>query len=356
MESQEKQKRNLAPLIFGVVAVCLIVGLFVFRVPKMKIRSLVYDLTEQPYEVFRDEKRVQDAKDFVKYEYYEETILNYLTAYRNMEPTEDGYRQEALKKAVKLVYYLNRLEYSDPDVDNAFQQFVLDEMQVYMDARDFDTVVRTISLLDENEIQNEVIKNAFQIHLNNTRAAALSSSGWIALSDYMWRVNSFLDGSYYTSILECYPYDDMINYIQENGQLVITESGLGGYYDNMADKYDNESYWYDPLSKRKVEEGSIGTYQYKEEHILCGDFRVEITSQYWYMTNKSDDINYLHASLYYKEKEEARDYQEITAFLRKITGDNCYCVDLGDDDYMFFVLEKDQITIMDYHMFAIAYE
>lgn len=74
------------------------------------------------------------------------------------------------------------------------------------------------------------------------------------------------------------------------------------------------------------------------------------------MTDKSDPNNSLNATLYYKDDYVMGDYQDITIFLGKVTNENCYQIPRDTDKHMFFVLEKDAITIWANGLFAIAYE
>ena len=353
----KKTKIIIISLVVLLILILSAIGINILQT-QQHIRNFLTNLAEikSVSAVEGNEKRKSAVTEYKKNDYFKKAILSNLESYENMRRDENGRNRDGLVNAVRLVGYLTMLDYSDPDVNSTFLQFVMSEMSSYIDTDNFEAAVQTISLLDDYGIRNEDIKDHFLTYLHDTQTSVFSNSGSITMFDYIRLVNSWLDGSYYVTILECYPYNEMIAFIRENGQLVIAEDGLGGYYDSLSSKYKDESYWVDPLANEKIYKGEVGTYQYTETHSLIGDFRVKVTSKYWYMTDKSDPNNSLNATLYYKDDYVMGDYQDITIFLRKINNENCYQIPRDTDKHMFFVLEKDAITIWANGLFAIAYE
>lgn len=356
-KNRKKSKIIIISLVVLLILILSAIGINILQT-QQRIRSFLTDLAEikSVSAVEGNEERKSAVAEYKKNDYFKKTILSNLESYKNMRLDENGANWDGLTNAVRLVGYLEMLDYSDPDVNSAFLQLVIDELSGYINADDFEATARTIHLLDTYGIHTEEIKEKFLTYLHDTQTLLFSGSGSITMFDYSRIVNAWLDGSYYVTILECYPYDEMIAYIQENGQLVVAQDGLGGYYDSLSSKYKDESYWVDPLANEKVYKGEVGTYQYTESHSLIGDFRVKVTSKYWYMTDKSDPNNSLNATLYYKDDYVMGDYQDITIFLGKVTNENCYQIPRDTDKHMFFVLEKDAITIWANGLFAIAYE
>lgn len=358
---QSKQKKTVKLVIISVVAVLLVIFTVVgvnVQNKHQRINYLVTRLGEVSSlsAVEGDTEREALVRKYAEDAYFKKTILSNLTSYQNIEPTEEGYRWDGLVNTVSLVSNLKVLGYSDSDMDNTLERFALDELTVYMEKNDFEAFAETISLLDKHKIENENIKTLFQTYLHDVQEELFEGNGTVDMYDYIKNVNNQLDGSNYTTILECYPYDKMIAYINQRGQLVIAEDGCGGYYDDLKNEYINESYWVDPLLNTRSSKGEVGTYQHTESNELFGDFRVCIVSKYWYQTAKNDSNNSLRASLYYQGNQIMSDYEEITVFLRKITSKNCYHVLSENGKHIFFVLGKDQITVLGNKLFTIAYE
>lgn len=303
-----------------------------------------------------DETREEFVQKYAEDTYFKKTIFSELTSYENMGPAEDGDRWEGFISTVNLVSNLKVLGYTDSDMEDILEQFAMDELTRYMEKNDFEALAKTIALLDKHKVENKNVRQLFQTCLRNIQEEVFAGNGQIDMYDYIRIVNNQLDGSNYTTILECYPYDAMIAYINQKGQQVVTEAGRGGFYDDLKDEYTNESYWVDPLMKTRNKKGEVGTYQYTEENQLFGDFRVNITSKYWYGTAKDDSNNSLTARLYYQDKTVMSDYQKITTFLRKITSENCYHVLTENGYHIFFVLGRNQITVLGHTLFTIAYE
>lgn len=253
--------------------------------------------------------------------------------------------------AITLFGCLDHLGYDVDQIRPDFENFIIDTISDYGASGDFRSVSFVISKLDRFNIENDNIKISFSDILRQIQTDVFNGSSSIDIGDYIDTVEDNLSSSYYASILECFPYEEMLNYIKTNGTPVISTDGRGGFYDRRKGEFINESYWVDPLARVKLKKGEIGTYQYTKEHTLFGDFRVEIESEHWYQTPSSDPNNSLTARLYCKEGLLSKDYETITLFLRKINDSNCYYL-----DGMCFVLERDAITVMYYDMFTIKYE
>lgn len=315
---------------------------------------------------FQSFMKTDYATSYQKYsgnKYFKDAILAKLAEYETLEDPEGKNPQFASNKAIRLVGALNALGYDDTDITNAFQQLIIKKLDEYTSVGDFGSISRMICLLDEFHVQNDVIKNQFQSILTNIQKKVFSGNGSLSMRQYIENANRILtngsftgtsnteSNSYYATVLECYPYDEMTSFIITNGEAVVSTIGLGGHYDNLINEYENKSYWYDPLSKTKLSIGEVGTYEHKEEYLFAGDFMVKITSTYWYMTSADDPNNKLEAGLWYKEDLVSRQYQTITAFLGMVTDTNCFYF-----DDVFYILEKDIITVFDGDLFTIAYE
>lgn len=349
-------KQGLLSLSAIAIGICAVIGSNVDK-KHQRISDFLNDLAQSSISAVDGNKnREAFVQEYAEDAYFKETIFSILTSYKDMEPTEDGDRRDGLAGTIKLVGYLEMLGYKDSGMDDMLQQFVLEELAIYMEKNDFESVARTIALLDTYKIENEEVKSTFQTYLSNIQTELFNGNGSIDIYEYIRTVSLRLEESYYTTILVCYPYDEMIDYINKMGQLVISEDGCGGYYDDLKSEYINESYWVDPLLNTRSSKGEVGTYQHTESNELFGDFRVCIVSKYWYQTAKNDSNNSLRAGLYYQDNQIMSDYEEITAFLRKITSKNCYHVLSENGHHMFFVLEKDQITVLGHTLFTIAYE
>lgn len=358
-------KGKIIGVLAAIIVLVLFVGLLIWNIDnqaKSNINIFLEELCNLHHFSFLGASDSTEFEKYSKNKHFHDMVISNMRKYETWEDPEGEDPNSGTDKVIKLIGALNALGYDDAETADIFQEIILKKLNGYSSTGDFASISDTIALLDEFQIQNEAIKELFQNTLHDTQGKVFSGNSTLSLSDYIQCVNRYLssygltneDGSennaYYATVLECYPYDAFVSCIKTNGQLVISTSGRGGYYDGQEEKYENKHYWVDPLFKTHRSKGEIGTYEYTEEHMLFGDFRVKITSKYWYMTDKNDPNNDLDAELYYKDDEVYASYEKITAFLKKVTNRNCYYY-----DNKFYVLEKDMITVFP-NMFSIAYE
>lgn len=415
MKSSNSKKKSNAPKV--IIISLIVISVIVIAVvganaaqTRQDVESFLSILLEQSSSSFDvTEQQKETARAYSEHNYFKNGILTRINECQNKKSTEDAYNWDGVNSAITLVRRLEQLEYSDPniysallqfateelsnyittgvdveqslygdfedalrivyslnllncdtsDISSNFMQFAMDTMSMHIELNNFSETAAIIAMLEEFDIHNENIKAKFLTYFYDTKTAVFSGNGSITMYDYMKTVNNKLNGNYYVTLIDCYPYEEMIDYIERNGDLVIAQDGLGGYYDNLRSKYYNQSFWVDPLAETVLSKGEIGTYQYTETNYLSGDFRTEVTSTYWYMTEKSDPNNELEANLYYKGEHVSEDYEEITAFLGMIDNNKCYGTSTGFDEHIFFILSKDTITVWlgGYSsIFAIAYE
>lgn len=413
MKTRDKKKKSNVPkiIIISLIVISVVV-LAVIGVNAAQTRqdiesflSILLDQSSSSFEVTEQNKAT--VREYAEHNYFKNAILTQIKACQNKKSTQDVYNWDGVNDAILFVHKLEQLGYSDPDIystllqsateelsnyvttavdmefsvygdfedalrivrnlnmlncdtadiGSSLMQFTMDEMSRSIELNNFSETAKIIGVLEELDIHNEDIKAKFLPYFYDTRTAVFSGNGPITMYDYIVTVNSRLNGSYYVTLIECYPYDEMIAYTEKNGDLVIAQDGLGGYYDNLHNKYYDQSFWYDPLAEKRLSKGEIGTYQYTETNYLTGDFRVELITVYWYMTEKSDKNNTANATLYYKGDEVSSYYENITQFLGMVNNKNCYRVPLDAEKHMFFILGKDTITVFAKgDLFGIAYQ
>lgn len=196
--------------------------------------------------------------------------------------------------------------------------------------------------------------------LDTIRAEAFAGNDTMKMIEYIEWVKTNLNPND-IPIIECFPYQEMKNYIETYGAKVILENGVGGYYDNIQDQYENVQYWYSPLSEQKYSSGSVGTYRYTDRYEFYGDLMYRVTEKYWYDTSPNDPNNSKTPFWYYKDKPIGNAaYVGIEMLLRNIaeaSGIEClYSIENGDE-IMLCAIERANIHIIhNREMVTIAYE
>ena len=283
--------------------------------------------------------------------YFHKAVEKRINLLLNTTEEEGWSLPDYLDEIIRAYGCLNKLGYNMDEYTPAFEELINSKLSEYAEEVEFRKFMDVIRHLDKFQIYNDNIKTLFQDHLKAIKADVLSENGELPLAEYINNVENYVSDSYYTTILECFPYDELVEYITTNGILTKATAGRGGCYDGKENEYENESYWVDPLAQVKKKKGEVGIYEYKKQYMLVGDFKVEITSEYWYQTAANDPNNSLDAELYCMEAFVSGDYETITAFLKKVNNRNCYFLD-GD----CYIVEKDSITILNGDMVTIQYE
>lgn len=263
-----------------------------------------------------------------------------------------------------LVYLLKYVGYKDADVSKAWAETTAVVIRNLQDSSDFETVFHFIRMLDNYTdrykiAKEDAIREAFGEYLDVVIKSINNNSSDYSIVDYCHFYAFYLEDlaeNEFVNLIDYFPYKEMAVCVKANGEKVIVKQNAGGYYDDKQSDYENEDYWYSPLDGKKTRSGSVGTYRVQETYLFEGDFMVRVNSKYWYDTPSSDPNNSLRASLNYKGNYVSGEYWDIQSFLQRAEQGETYYICDSDGDEMFFVLEKDRISILDSSAsFSIAY-
>ena len=259
--------------------------------------------------------------------------------------------------AVQLISHLEVLQYPTDDLTAILDASILEKLDKYSNIEDINKVIDVVRDLCEQNYSSENLKSGFLKWLeeNKTRALEGNPADMIA---YIEIAKSCSDNIPYTSVIDCFPYAELKEYFESNGKKAIVSDGEGGYYDERKEESPDESYWYDPLSMKKVQRGSVGTYQHKKTHLYFGDFMEVSASKYWYGTARGDSCNEYRTDLYL-QGEYVGNSNCLSMYVLEVESfpnNNVYYLTTADDVLIASVEKARIIFIHNKEMVAVAYE
>lgn len=342
-----KKKKNV--ILLSILCVAILAGIITCSIIYQRItnvNSLIHslstysidDIQNKPYGSDIRDKDYPELSNSKMFHNAVNEIMDRLTG--PVEEEDTTLVPENIDHAINLYSNLSFLGYDVKGFTPALENFVIDKLSYYSANENFNRAVELISYLDDHQIQSEKIRSSFLELLKTVQKDLFSHNGALSMESYISDIISYLSYSYYiTTASDCFPYDEMVKFIKTYGELVIPTSGMGGFYDGKEKEFEDESYWVDPLAKKRIHSGEIGTYLYTEEHTLFGDFRITTKSETWYQTPASDPNNSRYTNVYYKDEIIGIDDWYIEMFFEEINNKNCYYI-----DGVFYILEKDAIT------------
>lgn len=265
--------------------------------------------------------------------------------------------EEEYESSINLISRLNTLGYSSENLCTALDTNILNLLNNSQTEDETIKALKVIKGLSRNNYSSENLINQFREWVFNRRDAAFEGEA-SDMINYVELVKSRLDGNDYVTIIECFPYHEMKNYIESNGSKAVTLDNNGGYYDNTKGSYEDESYWYSPLENKKSSKGSVGTYYHEVSHEFLGDFMLASTTKYWYETARNDSSNSYSTEMYFKGEYIGNNGQLdfYTLEYEIFPTNNVYYLQ-SDNDYMIaYIREGNIIIIHQCEMVTIAYE
>lgn len=230
-----------------------------------------------------------------------------------------------------------------------FEQLVVEGLENHLD--EWSKGMDFLDNLNRLEYHSEYLKTAVSDWLKRVGTYVFSKNV-SEVASYIEQVKDDLDENYYASIINCFPYQELKTYIESNGIKAITEDNAGGYYDSLKNEYEDEDYWYDPLSKRKSRSGSVGEYHYTLSHMFFGDFMMVERAKFWYGTDSDSSYS---CYVEYMGKDLGSTYRIDWLYIL-LKAENVYIM-REDDVIVLFVIEDAQIIIVsDEEMVTVAYE
>lgn len=130
----------------------------------------------------------------------------------------------------------------------------------------------------------------------------------------IWKSNNDI-----VNLLRFSYFVEQIGYHSETVTTALKESVKDDVIQNLGTKasfgfsayfgMEYEGYWYDPLGKNRVKEGSVGTYHHRTYWAELGDFVLVDEDAYWYGTTDDDNgiENLVGISLYYVDNQVLRE-------------------------------------------------
>jgi len=343
-----KKKKNI--ILLCILCVAILAGLISYSVvyrKKANVNTLVHSLCVNSIDdiqtkPFGSDIRDKDYPKLSNSKMFHNAVNEIMDSLANPFEEEDTTLvPENIDHAINLYSNLNFLGYDVKDFTPALENFIIEKLSYYCANGKFNRAVELISYLDDHQIQSEKIRSSFLELLKTVQKDVFSNNGTLSLESYISDIIRYLSYSYYiatTTASDCFPYDEMVKFIKTYGELVVPTSGVGGFYDGKEKEFIDKSYWVDPLAKKSIPSGEIGTYRYTEEHTLFGDFRITTKSETWYQTPASDPNNSRYTRVYYKDEIIGIKGQYIAGFFEMVNNENCYYMD-GE----LYILEKDEI-------------
>lgn len=259
--------------------------------------------------------------------------------------------------AVQLISHLEGLQYPTDDLTAILDASILGELDKYSNIKDINDVLDIIRHLCEQNYSSENLKSGFLKWLEENKIRALEGNP-VDMIAYIEIAKSCSDSIPYTSVIDCFPYAELKKYFESNGEKAIVVDGEGGYYDERKEESPDESYWYDPLSMKKVQSGCVGTYQYEKEHLYFGDFMEARTTKYWYGSALGDSCNEYQTDLYL-QGEYVGNSNSLSMYVledESFPNNNVYYLTTADDVLIASVEKARIIFIHNWKMVAVAYE
>ena len=190
--------------------------------------------------------------------------------------------------------------------------------------------------------------------LDELKQTIFASSDPTAFADYLKLFRTVAEYGRNLNTIEYFPYDEVLNFISNNWEVVTTENTDTSFYYGYISERD-ESYWYDPLSNTKESKGEVGFYRYTFQSTCYGDLKTEYETRYWYQTDRNDSNNRYDGKLFYKDYLVSSDYTDINGFAQYLSDNKVYgCVDKSGDVTLIVILD-DAFMVQQDRLFFIYY-
>lgn len=212
--------------------------------------------------------------------------------------------------------------------------------------------------------KDENLRMRFQEYLTKLKEQVFSDTAGITFNEYVnlvceyigeyeynWKSDNLAfvpveSDNYYATLEECLPYEQTAEYIKSHGEAPIFENGLGGYYDDKQENYENTSKTVDPLGI-SGDKGGIGTMKETQDYFFHGDFLVSEYHEKWHGTSSDHKGNVNDVSLCFKDNIIYRDVS-FKAYLNALKDMNAFMVPCYENDtitdYMPCAIEERKIV------------
>lgn len=313
------------------------------------VNSFLHSLSEsEKYYSFDATKSAETLNRCLKNDSFPQLLNQYVT---------DLITSRDYDSVVQLISHLEVLQYPTDDLTGILDASILEKLDKYSDIEDINKVLDVMRNLCAQDYSSENLKSGLLKWLEEYKTRALEGDP-ADMMTYIEIAKSCADDIPYTSVIECFPYAELKKYFESNGIKAIVSDGEGGYYDGRKEESPDESYWYDPLSMKKVSSGSVGTYQHEEKHLYFGDFMEVSTSKYWYGTERGDSCNEYQTDLYL-QGEYVGNSNSLSMYVleyESFPNNNVYYLTTADDVLIASVEKARIIFIHNWEMVAAAYE
>ena len=238
--------------------------------------------------------------------------------------------------------------------NDEFDSVVSFYLEECSEADEFEKCVNIAGILDYYAYNSESIRNQFNNCVDRERSLLFQERD-DRMSNFIETIEEIKETSYYLSIIDFFPYEEMKEAITTNADLVICEIGSGGFYDTNDGEEKDESYWWSPLLNERARSGEVGYEKITKFNLFAGDFDVTMRTEVFYGTSPGDYGNSTSASLYYKGILISSNYNTIDNFLSMCSTGNVFYWGNGESDNVFFIIGNDKITVYNGELFDIQY-
>lgn len=136
-------------------------------------------------------------------------------------------------------------------------------------------------------------------------------------------------------------YGQMKAFIENTGIRIIAEDGQGGYYDDTTNRRINKKgAWYDPLSKKYLSRGEIGTYRHNVYYTYLGDLeKVRNEEEWWSNTGSNPETkssySYVYKGRWTLKESQANTLLKGSSYELKVDEDGSFLANINGDITIF---------------------